>query len=79
MRIRATVLLAFAATVGPTIAPAQEARPVVYRVPIEGMIDLGLAPFVERVLDEATGSRGGGGHPGDQYLRRPGGRRGPDP
>ena len=57
MRIRATVLLAFAATVGPTIAPAQEARPVVYRVPIEGMIDLGLAPFVERVLDEATGTR----------------------
>src|SRR5688572_21233036 len=54
MRIRAIVLLAFAATVGPTVA--QEARPVVYRVPIEGMIDLGLAPFVERVIDEATGA-----------------------
>jgi membrane-bound serine protease (ClpP class) len=26
----------------------------VYRVPIEGMIDLGLAPFVERVLGEAA-------------------------
>ncbi len=29
-------------------------RPVVYVVPIEGVIDLGLAPFVERVLDTAT-------------------------
>jgi membrane-bound ClpP family serine protease len=33
-------------------APAT--RPVVYVAPIEGMIDLGLAPFVRRVLDEAT-------------------------
>ena len=32
------------------------ARPVVYVVPIEGVIDLGLAPFVSRVLDEATRS-----------------------
>ena len=31
-------------------APAQ---PVVYVVPIDGVIDLGLAPFVSRVLDEA--------------------------
>jgi membrane-bound serine protease (ClpP class) len=56
MRIRAIVLLAFAATAGATVTPAQQARPVVYRVPIEGMIDLGLAPFVERVIDEATGA-----------------------
>ncbi len=28
--------------------------PVVYVAPIEGMIDLGLAPFVRRVLDEAA-------------------------
>ena len=34
------------------VAPAT--RPVVYVVPIEGMIDLGLAPFVRRVLDEAA-------------------------
>jgi membrane-bound serine protease (ClpP class) len=33
---------------------AQQARPVVYLVPIEGVIDLGLAPFVERILDEAA-------------------------
>jgi membrane-bound serine protease (ClpP class) len=34
--------------------PAQPAVPVVYAAPIEGIIDLGLAPFVERVLAEAT-------------------------
>ena len=28
--------------------------PVVYVAPIEGMIDLGIAPFVQRVLNEAT-------------------------
>jgi len=32
----------------------QTARPVVYVVPIAGMIDLGLAPFAQRVLHEAT-------------------------
>jgi membrane-bound serine protease (ClpP class) len=36
-------------------AQKQEQRPpIVYVVPIEGIIDLGLAPFVQRVLDEAT-------------------------
>src|SRR5918992_4547863 len=29
-------------------------NPIVYVAPIEGMIDLGLAPFVERVLREAN-------------------------
>jgi membrane-bound serine protease (ClpP class) len=33
---------------------AQAARPFVYVVPIEGMIDLGVAPFVRRVLAEAS-------------------------
>ena len=28
--------------------------PVVYVAPIEGIIDLGIAPFVQRVLNEAT-------------------------
>lgn len=40
-------------TVAGGVLPAQS-RPVVYVVPIEGMIDLGLAPFVQRVLDEAA-------------------------
>lgn len=29
-------------------------RPVVYVIPIEGMIDMGLAPFVQRTLSEAA-------------------------
>jgi membrane-bound serine protease (ClpP class) len=36
----------------PVVLTAQ--TPVVYVAPIEGMIDLGLAPFVQRVLNEAT-------------------------
>jgi membrane-bound serine protease (ClpP class) len=36
--------------------PAQAVRPVVYVVPINGLIDLGLAPFVDRMLEEATGA-----------------------
>jgi membrane-bound serine protease (ClpP class) len=35
-------------------AAVAQKNPVVYVMPIEGMIDLGLAPFVERVLREAT-------------------------
>jgi membrane-bound serine protease (ClpP class) len=33
---------------------AQETRPIVYVARIEGVVDLGLAPFVRRVLDEAA-------------------------
>lgn len=33
---------------------AQSTPPVVYVAPIDGIIDLGLAPFVQRVLKEAT-------------------------
>jgi membrane-bound serine protease (ClpP class) len=35
-------------------ALAQNPRPIVYVAPVDGIIDLGLAPFVERVLDEAA-------------------------
>ncbi len=35
----------------------EAARPIVYLVPVEGVIDLGLAPFVERILDEAAAAR----------------------
>jgi len=37
---------------GQDLARAQ--KPVVFVAPIQGVIDLGLAPFVQRVLDEAT-------------------------
>jgi membrane-bound serine protease (ClpP class) len=33
---------------------AQPPAPVVYVAPVEGIIDLGLAPFIERVLSEAA-------------------------
>ncbi len=49
-------LLAFALLAAVAPAPAQEKRPVVYVAPIEGIIDLGLAPFVQRVLDQAAES-----------------------
>lgn len=47
----AVTLLALAATA--RAVPAQ-ARPVVHIIPIHGMIDMGLAPFVQRILDEAA-------------------------
>ncbi|MCC7242122.1 MAG: nodulation protein NfeD [Acidobacteria bacterium] len=34
-------------------ALAQPTRPIVYVIPIDGVIDLGLAPFVDRTLKEA--------------------------
>jgi membrane-bound serine protease (ClpP class) len=47
--------LALLAAVGlGTARPAQTGRLVVYVVPITGIIDLGLAPFVSRVLEEAA-------------------------
>ena len=54
-----TIALVVFAAVACLSAPAygQGGRPVVHLVPVEGMIDLGLAPFVERVLDEAAGSQ----------------------
>lgn len=45
-------LTAFALNSEPLLA--NPSQPVVYVAPIEGVIDLGLAPFVQRVLDEAT-------------------------
>jgi membrane-bound serine protease (ClpP class) len=43
---------------GAAPAPAVAAEPpIVYVAAIEGVIDLGLAPFVERVLNEATTAR----------------------
>lgn len=38
---------------GMTRAGPAQSHPVVHVIPIEGMIDMGLAPFVQRVLDQA--------------------------
>ena len=52
-RVGSLPLSAFAFLALIASAFAQEKRPVVYVAPIEGVIDLGLAPFVQRVLSEA--------------------------
>lgn len=38
--------------------PVNAQKPLVYVVPVEGVIDLGLAPFIERVLEEAAEAKG---------------------
>ncbi|OGA13716.1 MAG: hypothetical protein A3H32_16345 [Betaproteobacteria bacterium RIFCSPLOWO2_02_FULL_63_19] len=53
-RVLGLCLVTFVLLTVSAFAAAQERRPVVYVAPIEGIIDLGMAPFVERVLDQAT-------------------------
>ena len=49
-----TVWMLLVAAVGASgVLPAQTARPIVYVVPIDGVIDLGLAPFLARTISEA--------------------------
>jgi membrane-bound serine protease (ClpP class) len=50
----AAASLALAGATG--TAAAQAARPIVYVIPIEGIIDMGLAPFVQRTIAEASES-----------------------
>ena len=53
-------LLALGLLFAAAVAHAQQERPavrVVYVAPIAGTIDLGLAPYVQRVLDEATAAK----------------------
>lgn len=47
------VALILLGTLAPTFAQDKPAA-IVYVAPVEGIIDLGLAPFVQRILDEAT-------------------------
>jgi membrane-bound serine protease (ClpP class) len=51
------VALGLVAEVAGQVPPAPTAHPVVYVVPIHGVVDLGLAPFIERVLDAAVAAR----------------------
>jgi membrane-bound serine protease (ClpP class) len=53
----ALVALALLCLLTPALLSAQTPAPVVYVAPVEGIIDLGLAPFVRRVLDEAAEQR----------------------
>jgi membrane-bound serine protease (ClpP class) len=56
-RHSASLLLLALGLVCAPLALAQEPRRVVYVAPIEGIIDLGVAPFVQRALDEATAAK----------------------
>ena len=51
-RLAATGVLALLMLGAVAMTPRE--RSVVYVIPVEGIIDLGLAPFVERALDEAA-------------------------
>jgi membrane-bound serine protease (ClpP class) len=51
--IRAALIVLAAVCLGLSPVHAQSNRPVVYVVPIDGVVDLGLAPFLGRVLDDA--------------------------
>jgi membrane-bound serine protease (ClpP class) len=46
-------LLVWPGLSGVSVLPAQSAAPIVYRIPIAGTIDLGLAPFLARTIREA--------------------------
>src|SRR5688572_33349026 len=48
------LLFALFLSSGPSAQEKPGAAPIVYVAPVEGIIDLGLAPFVQRVLDEAA-------------------------
>ncbi|MGH9349329.1 MAG: NfeD family protein [Vicinamibacterales bacterium] len=52
-RVVAACLLALSTAGGVRAFMAQTPAPVVYVIPIEGMIDLGLAPFLSRTIREA--------------------------
>ena len=53
-RVATLLLLALSFSVCAIGQEKPRAAPLVYVAPIEGIIDLGLAPFVQRVLDEAA-------------------------
>lgn len=53
VRVSVAAGLALVAAGSPAHLAGAQATPVVHVIPIEGMIDMGLAPFVKRVLDQA--------------------------
>jgi membrane-bound serine protease (ClpP class) len=53
VRVAAACVLMLLGAAGAHRVPAQASAPVVYVISIEGMIDLGLAPFLARTIREA--------------------------
>jgi membrane-bound serine protease (ClpP class) len=50
----ASMLLLFSMLLAAASDAPEEPRKIVYVAQIEGIIDLGLAPYVERVIQDAT-------------------------
>ena len=57
LRVLPALLLAFPGASGIRSVTAQTSAPVVWVIPIEGMIDLGLAPFLARTIREARDAK----------------------
>jgi membrane-bound serine protease (ClpP class) len=53
LQVTASCVLTLLGATGAPRVPAQTSAPVVYVIAIEGMIDLGLAPFLARTIREA--------------------------
>ncbi len=53
MRTLGTYVVVLAAVAAVAPPAGAQTRPVVYRIPVTGVVELGLAPFVERGIDEA--------------------------
>jgi membrane-bound serine protease (ClpP class) len=53
LRVAAACVVTLLVATGAPRVPAQTSAPVVYVIAIEGMIDLGLAPFLARTIREA--------------------------
>lgn len=54
IRAATAALLALLSAAAPAVFGAEVAPRTVYLAPVEGVIDLGLAPFVRRILDQAA-------------------------
>ena len=56
-RTYVTAAVLFGGLVGwPSDAHVQDASAVVFRVPVTGVVEMGLAPFIERAIREAEGA-----------------------
>ncbi len=75
IRRRGLVLLAAVAVMSPQIVAAQ--TDTVYRVVVSGVVELGLAPFIARSLDEAHAA-GAAADPRVRDAGWSGGRRAAD-
>ena len=49
--------LALLVHTGSTRELGAQARQIVYVVPVNGIIDMGLAPFIQRILNQAASDR----------------------